>query len=138
MAIGRSVDDILQLLGHDGSDRQWPDLSEPLCRRSFHIQELVKLAWNLGYAMTPIEAYSRMTPLSLQRPLFIDNSVFFDEIVSTTRGVITGHTTIGHATAYDHGLICDPRGMTYRLQDNTDFSAESVWILTERGSDVQR
>jgi hypothetical protein len=109
-------------------------MAEPLRRRGFHAQELVHLLWKLGYTVTPIEAYSQMVPVvEYLPPLLLDNSPMFDAIVHSTRGVITGKTTIGHAVAYDHGAICDPRGLT----NPTDFSANCAWIINKRATDVQ-
>lgn len=45
-------------LGHDGSEIVWPELPEPQCRRGFHIQEMVDLAYKLGRLLVPIEMES--------------------------------------------------------------------------------
>jgi hypothetical protein len=126
IAIGCPVKNLIARLGHDGSDIQWPGLVEPLCRRGYHVQELVQLLWKLGYTVTPIESYSRMVPCHhQQQPLLIDNTLTFDHVVNSSRGVLTGKTKFGHAVAYDHGTICDPRG----LINPTDFSANCAWII---------
>lgn len=46
---------IFKQIGHDGSEIVWPDLKEPLCRRGFHVQELVDVALKFGVALVEIE-----------------------------------------------------------------------------------
>ena len=43
MALDMPVADLLAAIGHDGSEIVFPSLPEPLCRRCFHIQELIQV-----------------------------------------------------------------------------------------------
>ena len=62
MAIGYPVEDLITLIGHDGSPIQWPQFPEPKCRRGFHHQECVSAVWNLGFATTQFEWCAGVTP----------------------------------------------------------------------------
>ena len=48
MALDMPVADLLAAIGHDGSEIVFPSLPEPLCRRCFHIQELIQVALSRG------------------------------------------------------------------------------------------
>ncbi len=61
MITDQSVDMIINQIGHDGSEILWPDLPEPRCRRSFHIQEMVDIALASGRFLMLIEK----SPLTL-------------------------------------------------------------------------
>ncbi len=54
MLLDRPVEMIINQIGHDGSDKIWPDKPEPNCYRGFNIQELIRVADSYGYALTPI------------------------------------------------------------------------------------
>ena len=130
IAFGCPVDNLIESIGHDGSEIVWPRYFEPMRRRGFHIQEIIHVLYQLGTTVTPIEAYSRLAPTESVQPRLIDNTEIFERIVRTTRGVLTGATArCGHAVAYDHGIICDPRGHVYRFSDNRDFTANCAWVL---------
>src|SRR4051812_46325565 len=49
------VEKIIEEIGHDGSNIIFPHLTEPLCRRGFHLQELFKVCHNHGYAVTQFD-----------------------------------------------------------------------------------
>ena len=62
MALDMPVADLLAAIGHDGSEIAFPSLPEPLCRRCFHIQELVQVALARGFAATPVELFPVLQP----------------------------------------------------------------------------
>ncbi len=73
MLLNMSLDGVFEYLGHDGSDIVWPDLPEPLCRRAFHIQEIIEMALAFDCTLTPIE----------QNPMFANSP----ELAFETLGV---------------------------------------------------
>ena len=123
MAMDVSVIDVLNALGHDGSEIVWPNLPEPTCRRGFHIQELIRLAMQWGWSVTPVE----LAPVlgcadgrSFQ--VYPDDEcwAFFEQVIRTSQGVIEGHgLRCRHAVAYDNGRIFDPDSGGY------DYSREA-------------
>ena len=119
MALDMPVGDLLAAIGHDGSEIVFPSLPEPLCRRCFHIQELIQVALSRRLAVTPVELFPTLQPTDAgpfhKTVLYPDNNWRrFEAVVQTSRGVIHGTgARLGHTVAYDHGRIYDPRGPVY-------------------------
>jgi hypothetical protein len=119
MVLDVPVADLLVALGHDGSEIVFSSLSEPLCRRAFHIQELVQVALARHLAVTPVELFPVLQPTETgpfhKVVLYADNNWRrFEVTIQSSRGVIDGTgARLGHMVAYDHGSIYDPRGLVY-------------------------
>jgi len=119
MALDMPVADLLAAIGHDGSEIVFPSLSEPLCRRCFHIQEPIHVALSRGLAVTPVELFPVLQPTAVgsfqKTVLYRDNNWRrFEETIRASRGVIDGTgARHGHTVAYDHGRIYDPKGSVY-------------------------
>jgi len=119
MALDMPVADLLAAVGHDGSEIVFPSLPEPLCRRCFHIQELIQVALSRGLAVTPVELFPVLQPTEVgpfhKTVLYTDNNWRrFETAIQTSRGVIDGTgSRLGHMVAYNHGRIFDPRGPVY-------------------------
>jgi len=140
MAIGIPVKQLVEEIGHDGGEKIFTHLPEPMCRRGFHSQELIKFAWMHGFACTPIEMYPmlRCEPILCTSPLYeeakkhsgglclptehsvlfgssiVENQARFVAGVRVTRGVMEGQgCRCHHAVYYHYGQICDPDGEQY-------------------------
>jgi hypothetical protein len=119
MALGLPVAELLEAIGHDGNEIVFPSLPEPLCRRCFHIQELIQVALSRGLAVTPVELFPVLQPTEIgpfhKTVLYTDNNWRrFEAAIQTSRGVVDGTgARLGHTVAYDHGRIYDPRGPIY-------------------------
>ena len=119
MALDMPVADLLAAIGHDGSEIIFPSLPEPLCRRCFHVQELIQVALARGLAVTPVELFPVLQPTEAgpfhKTVLYPDNNWRrFEETIRASLGVIAGTgARLGHTVAYDHGRIYDPRGPIY-------------------------
>jgi len=119
MALDMPVADLLAAIGHDGSEIVFPSLAEPLCRRGFHIQELIHPALSRGFALTPVELFPVLQPTEAgpfhKTVLYPDsNWRRFEKTIRASRGVIDGAgARCGHMVAYDHGRIFDPKGPVY-------------------------
>ena len=119
MALDTPVADLLAAIGHDGSEIVFPSLAEPLCRRGFHIQELIHPALLRGFALTPVELFPVLQPTEAgpfhKTVLYPDsNWRRFEKTIRASRGVIDGAgSRCGHMVAYDHGRIFDPKGPVY-------------------------
>ena len=118
MALDIPIADLLAAIGHDGSEIVFPNLSEPLRRRCFHIQEPIQVALARGFAVTPVELFPVLQPTEggpHKTVLYADNNWRrFEETIRASRGVIDGRgARFGHVVAYDHGRICDPKGSVY-------------------------
>jgi hypothetical protein len=119
MALDTPVAGLLAAIGHDGSEIVFPSLAEPLCRRGFHIQELIHPTLSRGFALTPVELFPVLQPTEIgpfhKTVLYPDsNWRRFEKTIRTSRGVIDGTgARCGHMVAYDHGRIFDPKGPVY-------------------------
>lgn len=128
MVLNMTLGEVYLIVGHDGSDIIWPDILEPDCRRNFHIQEMINLAYARGYAVTPFEALPNSAPYTFQKPHVIEYDV--EKYMHDNRGVLTGlnHQEKRHAVAWDGRNIIDPNGYNYSLED---FSLETFWMVSE-------
>lgn len=105
---GLSLQEIFDRVGHDGSEIVWPTLPEPLCRRSFCVQEVAQ-ALRPEWACMPMHEAIRLGP-NMEHLLEVKLDF------NITRGVIMGQgIRYRHAVAYIDGKIIDPKGAVYSL-----------------------
>lgn len=106
IALGVSVEAVIATVGHDGSEITHAGLPEPLNRRGFHPQEMIKMCLQDDMSVTPIELApqsiaSRQIPHS---PKVFDTGGWdwFTENLFYSTGVIECRTPMGrgHAMAY--------------------------------------
>ncbi len=142
MALDMPVADLLAAIGHDGGEIVFPNLPEPLCRRCFHIQELIQVALARGFAVTPVELFPVLQPTDAgpQKTILYqdDNWRRFAETIRTSRGAIDGiGERHGHTAAYDHGRIFDPKGSLYDYSRTAceahQFHARCAWRIDPIG-----
>jgi hypothetical protein len=134
------VDEFILHIGHDGSEIIWPTLKEPARRRGFHIQECIDVVSRAGYAVTPFEMFPCHTPAFTVPSYTIvfggsEDAAYerFAEIVQRTRGVITGQgNVVGHAVAYQRGVIVDPSRGVYDFKHcgQHGFTPITAWSIT--------
>ena len=107
------VQKIFDILGHDGSEILWRGAPEPLCRRSFHVQEMIDVGIKLGYFTTVIEAQPLLTIGG--RTKAIETPYTIPDYMAWFPGVIMGIINQNrHAVAYDGYNIYDPNGTIYK------------------------
>jgi len=135
MALDCKVDELIEEIGHDGSEIIYPDASEPLNRRSFHTQELIDCAIKRFHAVVPIE----IIPVScndvkgeLYDVKFQEgNEIRIMKYLNRFDGVIVGRgirSGLPHAVAWDSidCAIKDPVGRCYRIDD---FAVEIFFAI---------
>ena len=123
---------LLQRIGHDGSKIMWKDYPEPLCRRSFHPQEFVRVGLDLGFSVTCIEKYSYLAPDVKTVPFEIEWDI--SRYLQIYEGVLTGtcrtravrHAVFWHKTGY----IFDPVGVCKNVDQ---FDIENFWVVEKIG-----
>lgn len=145
MTLDLSNEDLTSLVGHDGSQIIFANLPEPACRRGFHIQELIHAAICLTRTVTPYELVPAIAPTGYN-PALLGHSIgstyrkaFFEHLIDTERGVITGRTlTTNHAVAFEQGTIYDPDGRQFPFSfdscERRGFFAQCVWLVAPKGS----
>jgi hypothetical protein len=134
MTLQLPVDQIIDEIGHDGSQIIYPGLPEPLCRRGFHSQELIDVAWQHDFSVTPFELFPSIRPASGDYDTliveFTDNWQRFISLIKSERGILEGagfHCR--HAVHFRRGEIFDPDGRQYTY---TKKSCEERGFFTDR------
>lgn len=118
MALESTVPIMHKFLGHDGSEIWWPDNPEPYNRRGFHIQEIVHVAWLLGYNVTTFQA----RPVSGSAYCFKTHDVLIRPgllvgALQSCDGVLVGEINgKHHAVAWHDGKVYDPNGYVYSIE----------------------
>lgn len=134
MVLGMDKFGVIDYIGHDGSGIMFNDLKDPHCRRGFHMQEIIIVAWNFGFAVTPIEVIPCSTPGG-GREFVVDFGIShtkrFQRWLKNTKGIITGVVNnVGHAVAWDGERCLDPRGRICAIND-LDMNIDCYWIFQE-------
>ncbi len=141
MTLKTPVKKLIAELGHDGSQIIFPQLPEPLCRRGFHSQELIHLAWNHGFSLTPFELFPRIQPASGNYdPVavqFTDNWQRFQLILHREMGILEGKgRRCRHAVHFNRGIIFDPDGRQYKYSqkacEEQGFYTDRALVATPR------
>ena len=154
MALDTSTEDLLAEIGDSWKILAFKDLPVPYCWRGVHIQEMIKIALQRGYAVTPIELIPQVSPPRPLNPItnrrYNDVPVYhgaseknnwriFRQTIMSCSGIITGSiapslsTLIkrGHAVAFDKGTIYDPDTEAYLYSTTQceirNFYANCVW-----------
>lgn len=129
MVSGIRYEYLMDLIGHDGSEIIFPDLDEPVRRRSFHIEEIQYAALSCGFFLVP---YVPLIHYALDKQEIKEFEFFkqFALVLEVTDGIMLGepiHKTTGHAVAWSssQGLIYDPNGTKYPGEGN--FTIETFY-----------
>lgn len=106
--------ELIYRIGHDGSwiPPEWCHLTDPLCRRAFHIQEMIRVAGDFGFAVTPIEP----RPMLSAGPETVEVPIVNNKFSLTAQvGVLTGALKDGrrHAVVWNLTTILDPSYLIY-------------------------
>lgn len=133
MVLGVSLEKIISLVGHDGSEVIFPELNEPFKRRSFHIQEMVDVCRKLDHLTYPIEPYSVANHgFAFNHVIQFKPSNEFRALkyLKKHNGVLVGMSKCEtpHAVAWNANSerIFNPTGAIETLDT---FSMQSFWIV---------
>ena len=142
MALGITVEEFIELVGHDGSEILFPDLKEPWCRRGFHVQEAIYQARNLKWTVTPWELFPQVAATGSNETRVIfpwgGEAVvwrLFHEYTHVFRGVIEVRTGSGghHAVAFAGGYAFDPSGCVFQAIDSEflirHYYPYKLWLM---------
>jgi hypothetical protein len=125
------VGKIISLIGHDGSEILWPNLAEPGCRKGFHQQELIDVAYTLGFGLLDIQGAPMGVPCTpgayytvnmkpynvVAQPVYQNALARVQRYMRDHKGIFYGQGTLfGHMCAWTGRLIVDPRGGSYPLE----------------------
>jgi hypothetical protein len=145
MTLRVPTQELIDELGHDGSAIVFPQLIEPMCRRGFHSQELIHLAWRHGFAVTPIELFPTIRPMQGEGTHIVrfggdDGSMNLGRFIDTIHsniGILEGQSGRWmHAVHFRYGEIYDPDGYQYlyskRGCQGTGFIPNRAHVFTSR------
>jgi hypothetical protein len=122
MVLDTSPEELIKIIGHDGSRKLWPELPEPNCYQGFHLTEILFAALHFGRAgiFSPTILYSQST----STPEEIGIATFDPHY----RGIYitTNHQGNGHACAFNGPLVFDPAG---RVCSKFDIGKIDAFIL---------
>lgn len=139
MAFDCKVQDITDFLKHDGSEIIWPGLTDPYCRRSFHIQEMIDFGFSRGLAVIQFAAMPSSVPFKELPPYTVEMEPAkrMPGMMLGREGVLTGFSLRGnpHTVAWNGELCLDPNGEMYPADD---FNIEVFWMVVEIKSAVEK
>lgn len=115
MAVGEKPRDVIEFIGHDGSEIIFPDLPEPQNRRGFHIGEMFWYLLDMVYFPVLVEPYLHYE----DSEYVIDQTHKLEDLLSRKSGILLGHHETGslHAAAWDRSYVWDPRGEKYPISE---------------------
>ena len=135
MVMDWTLEETIGYLGHDGLDKVFENMPEPICFRSFHPQEFVDILLEDGYNATMIE----LNPHLKYGDKLIDHTDFLGEerfykSLLYGNGIIFGEVNgIGHAVAWNsqEHAIYDPRGHVFGLDqfDQYQFKPRQFFLI---------
>jgi hypothetical protein len=134
MVLSIDVARLVEMVGHDGSEIYWPDLPSPLSRRGFHIQEMIEVADQLGWSVTPFDARlfsggpgKNPIEILLREP----PALRMQRVMNRRAGVINGSTLrgMGHSVAWDGHNAIDTNATQFDL---SRLNIHSFYELTRR------
>lgn len=132
-ATGIPLDTLLESIGHDGSEIIFPDLEDPLCRRTFNTQEIAFALFQFEWLVTTYDVnwISIVDDDHAFEVTPVNASTLLEPIMRDSIGVVAGIVkTTGnrHAAAWDGRLLYDPSGFIYVLDR---FKIESYFRLSK-------
>ncbi len=146
MTLDIPVAEIIAEAGHDGGEVIFPYLCEPACRKGFHSQELIRIAWRHGFAMTPIELFPSLMAsdhMETHKVWEGTETTFWDTFIAIAKvstGIIEGWGGFcKHAIHCSQGMVYDPdpSGDVYELSlvacEQRNFRPIKMWVFTRHG-----
>lgn len=116
MLLGHSIKEVIEGIGHDGSEIIWPNLKDPFRRRCFHVQEICHYALQSGFALGQYDLAPASAPSFEVEPFTISGQGnIIADLMQKYEGIVLGygHARMHHVVAWDREQIFDPNGTTY-------------------------
>ncbi len=117
IALNRPFDDIIKMFKHDGSELLYPELKD-VGRRAFHMQEIIPVALECGYAAVQVFPHNEIRQADETR---YEKSTFINDMTKYNGIYECVKDNVGHAFARFDNKIYNP---------TTGLEAEpSTWEL---------
>ena len=133
MVLDVDIEDITDILGHDGMDVIDPTIDSNDKYRGVHIQEIQTVAFRLGRHFYPVEVIPASLHNDTVRPIYnicgTEYAVRFMAMIKGKKGILIGQNTAGneHAVAFDDMTAYDPIGKKYSIGC---FQIREAWICS--------
>ena len=135
MLLDMNVEHIIKILGHDGLEII-NNAESPYCYKGVHIQEIQTVANMQNMFLAPIQLHPVSNIGNIYIPLEVVCKMSlgerFELAIQGRKGVLIGKNTLdnGHAVAFDDGIVYDPNGIKYPIEN---FIIQEAWILINDG-----
>jgi hypothetical protein len=116
MLLDENVEDIINEIGHDGSEIICSNLSDPHGRIGFHPQEMVKICLERGKALIQFDGEVQTCKEECKSILHYRDYKYINGLMKNNSGIILGViNNRDHAVTWNHeeGCIYDPNGTKY-------------------------
>jgi hypothetical protein len=113
MILDEDFREIIEEIGHDGSEIIKTDQLEPCNRRGFHPQELAKICYSRSKALIQFDIIPSVYFNNITY-IYGDDKKYIDKLMRCNEGILLG-TINGkdHGVAWDKEKIYDPNGTIY-------------------------
>ncbi len=151
MILDVPVKQLMEEIGHDGSEIVFSGAEEPRCRRGHHVQECIAQCLKRDYSVSRIELFPVLKPYEDSQRRFIvprgpgdSNWSYFINHINHSRGVMEGSGKhCEHAVVYSYGTIIDPDGGSFPYStdecERRGFYGKLLWrvdkIIHEKAPD---
>lgn len=133
MATDTTLERFIIALGHDGSERWWPEIPEPYGCRCFDVQECSIIAFNSGYFVHEIRNGYEYGPEDHAKRKITLPDGYLDTIMNQHQGVLLVTPKYAeqnsHAVAWDGKQVYDPLGF---MAGKEQYNIESFLIIGRR------
>jgi hypothetical protein len=135
MATDLTPQEIIEVVGHDGSQILDPTAPEPSGRVGFHIQEMVYACIGHRKTATCLQA-APVSVVNGKQHIILGMDVVVREMIRWRRGVAICRTASGrgHAVAFEKNVIYDPDGgepwvYSYDAAAYRNLFVAEVWLI---------
>ena len=130
MLLDANPNDLVEILGHSGTESVYESDDPNKRLRGFHIQEMVELFLEHEKALVRVERYPIIGPdFSQAIDAFRDSDQRFWDRIWGNEAYLLGSSVSGfHAVAWDGERVYDPRGYVYSLPSDK-FDPKEAWLV---------
>lgn len=143
MLFDSSVEEIVNLLGHDGSEIKWADYKEPFCRRAFHTQEFQDISNHFGFILSEIVGVPMLCAMNPEDAIPMWELEHCErrlmDYMNGNQGLIIGQYSLDkfHMCAWDGYEVLDPmepRRYSLDSRDQQVITIGSFWLKSKIAS----
>ncbi len=134
IVLGVPVEELINQIGHDGTDLAFPDLPIPRCYQSFSINEIVFALYERGYSCTPFSQIGACVEQISGRThnVHLPNGIMY-RLLAQHDGILTGYMhDRPHALAWFAGDCINPS--TGARTDLNSFALQTFYAIEPKSN----